>query len=231
MQSSGECLGNDKDDIFDTYCPWDPRANGLFFQNNGFTLPMSKARNFIQDIRRLVKLKPTSLCGVDMYSGILMRYVKASSAYLGKEEDGIDFDITYYKSKEAFGPRIFEDILDEIEQIAIFKYGGLPHWGKNRNVAFVDVINKFKHGEEFLRVKEKYDPLSLFSSEWTDQVLGFKGLSPIIKQEGCAREGLCICSKAKDIDYCGSGYSCDDGLVYSKAKVCREREGKLITDI
>ncbi|KAI4355300.1 hypothetical protein L6164_004088 [Bauhinia variegata] len=89
-------------------------------------------------------------------------------------------------------PRLYEDILEEIEQIGIFKYGGLPHWGKNRNLAFDGVINKYKNAGKFLKVKQVYDSQGLFSSEWTDQILGLQHGVTVAK-EGCAFEGLCIC--------------------------------------
>ncbi|KAH9617812.1 hypothetical protein KSS87_011485 [Heliosperma pusillum] len=214
IQASAGCLDGSKSG----YCGWDPRIRGEYFYNNGYAIPLSKVKSFIQDIQKLVDEKPTSLCSLEMYGGILVRYVKKSSAYLGKDEDGIDFDITYYRPREYLGPRLDGDVLDEIEQIAIFKYNALPHWGKNRNVAFQGVINKYKGGNKFLEVKKKYDPLGLFSSEWTDQILGLKG-GVTIKKVGCGREGLCICTDDTD---CGPGYSCQTGRVYTMAKVCRK---------
>ncbi|KAL3502071.1 hypothetical protein ACH5RR_036520 [Cinchona calisaya] len=217
LQSSGSCL-NGIEDALITVCPWDPRVNGLFFHQTAFTIGFSEVKNFIEDVKNLVNLVPQALCGIDIYNGILMRYVTASSAYLGKQEGAIDFDITYYKSKDPNKPRLYEDILEEIEQMAMFKYGGLPHWGKNRNVAFIGVINKYGNANEFLRVKEIYDPDGLFSSEWTDQILGLKDGISIFKK-GCALEGLCICSE--DI-HCAPemGYFCRPGRIYKDARVC-----------
>ncbi|KAK9664844.1 hypothetical protein RND81_14G073000 [Saponaria officinalis] len=214
IQASGGCL--DENQL--GYCAWDPRIKGRFYYSNGFTIPLTKVNGFIHDIKQLVNLYPTSLCGFEMYYGIVMRYVKASPAYLGKDEDGIDFDITYYRSRAPLGPRLFGDIIDEIEQMAIFKYDAIPHWGKNRNVAFIDAIKKYKDGQKFMEVRKRYDPLGLFSNKWTDQILGLNG-DVIVKAVGCGREGLCICTDDSD---CGPGYECQGGRVYKMARVCRK---------
>lgn len=179
---------------------------------------LSDAKSFLADLKKLFGLIPESACVFESFGGFAMRYVKASSAYLGKQEDSIEFDMVYSRSRDPKAPRIHQDILEEVEQMAIFKYGGLPHWGKNRNVAFEGVIRKYKKGEEFLRVKEKYDPMSLFSSQWTDQVLGLEG-GVTIRGEGCALEGMCVCSEDS---HCApeKGYFCRPGKVYKEARVC-----------
>ncbi|KAI3719262.1 hypothetical protein L6452_20157 [Arctium lappa] len=145
-------------------------------------------------------LQINGACGLtndDLYNNILMRYVTGSTAYLGKQEDSLDFDITYYRSKDQKIPRHYEDVLEDIEQMTVFKYGGLPHLRNNQNMAFEGLIKNYKKARTFMEVKEKFDPIGLFSSEWKDQVLGQKGGVSIAK-EGCALEGLCVCSE--DID-------------------------------
>ncbi|XP_020213316.1 probable L-gulonolactone oxidase 4 isoform X2 [Cajanus cajan] len=217
LQASGSCLDVDMNAKI-TSCPWDFRVKGEFFHQTAFSIGLSVVKNFIEDVQKLVELEPKGFCGIEIYNGILMRYVKASSAYLGKQEDAIDFDITYYRSKDPMTPRLNEDIIEEIEQLGIFKYGGLPHWGKNRNVAFEGVMNKYKNAGKFLKVKDEYDSQGLFSSEWTDQVLGLKeGVT--ISKDGCALEGLCICSQD---NHCApsKGYFCRPGKVYKEAKIC-----------
>lgn len=93
-------------------------------------------------------MESTSLCSIELYLGILMRYVKSSSEYLGKGGDGINFDIAYYKPRDALGNWL-NDIIDEIEQITIFKYDGVRHWGANHSIPFEDVTNKFEDGENY----------------------------------------------------------------------------------
>lgn len=217
MQASGTCLDSLNDGLI-TACPWDSRIKGEFFHQTAFSIPLSVVKNFIEDVQKLVELEPKSLCGLETANGILMRYVTASSAYLGKSEDAVDFDITYYRSKDPLAPRLFQDILEEIEQIGLFKYGGLPHWGKNRNLAFLGAIKKYHNADKFLKVKEEYDPQGLFSSLWTDQMLGLKEGVTTFK-DGCALEGMCICSQDS---HCApkKGYFCRPGRIYTEARVC-----------
>ncbi|KAI9093942.1 hypothetical protein K1719_026940 [Acacia pycnantha] len=219
MQSSGTCLSNHLEDGKFTACAWDPELAHQIFYQTAYSISLSKVSSFIEDVKKLIELEPQALCGLEYNGGIIMRYVKASSAYLGKTEDAIDFDVTYFRSRDPLTPRLFEDFLEEIEQMALFKYGGLPHWGKNRNIAFIEVIKKYPNADKFLSVKNKYDPQGIFSNEWTDQVLGLKEEGVTIVKDGCALEGLCICSEDR---HCSpsKNYFCRPGKVYKEARVC-----------
>nr|GMD81733.1 probable L-gulonolactone oxidase 6 [Ipomoea batatas] len=219
-----EAVGNglknndSKEDDLKTVCPWDPRVKGSFFHQTTFSISLSKVKGFIEDVQKLANLEPKAMCVLGLYGGVVMRYMTASSAYLGKQDNSMEFDFIYYRSKDPLAPRLYQDVLEEIEQLGIFKYGALPHWGKNRNVGFLGAINKYAKYREFLKVKKKYDPTGLFSSDWSDQILGLKdGLT--ITKEGCASEGLCICSEDS---HCApsKGYFCQPGKVYKKARVC-----------
>ena len=191
---------------------WDPRNRGSFHHWLGFSIALSKAPQYIAEVQQLRDLDPCAFSGLDANLGVLLRYVRASTAYLGKSEDSLDFDITYY------GSSTHADVVDEMEQLALSKYGAVPHWGKNRNRAFNGAIAKYPKAGEFLKVKARYDPDGIFSSEWSDQVLGIDG-SPTIVGKGCAMEGLCVCSHDS---HCApdKGYSCQPGKVFGEARVC-----------
>nr|BAJ92688.1 predicted protein [Hordeum vulgare subsp. vulgare] len=223
MQASGGCVdGKERNNnnllLLSSSCPWDPRVRSLFFYNSGFSVALSKAPALVADMQRLRDLNPRAMCSLDAKMGVLIRYVGASSAYLGKTEDSVEFDFTYYRSHVHGRPRAHSDVIDELEQMALRKYGAVPHWGKNRNFAFHGAAGKHAKASEFLRVKERYDPDGIFSSEWSDQVLGVDG-SPNMAHKGCAIDGLCVCSHDS---HCApeQGYFCRPGKVYTEARVC-----------
>uniref|UniRef100_A0A0D9W3U6 L-gulonolactone oxidase n=1 Tax=Leersia perrieri TaxID=77586 RepID=A0A0D9W3U6_9ORYZ len=222
IQSSASCMGtlheNSRSHLLSSSCMWNARLRTHAFYNSGYSIALSCAPAFVADVARLRDAVPAAFCQIDSKMGLLMRYVKASSAYLGKAEDSVDFDVTYYRSYTRGMPRAHADVYDEIEQMALRKYGGLPHWGKNRNFAFDGVVDKYPNVGDFIKVKDRFDPDGFFSSEWSDQVLGIRG-SPVIFGDGCAMEGLCVCS---DDSHCApeKGYFCRPGKVFTEARVC-----------
>ncbi|CAL9766616.1 unnamed protein product [Musa acuminata subsp. burmannicoides] len=221
MQSAGSCLRSAEDKLL-TACGWDPRFAGLFYHQSAISIPFTTIADFIADVKKLRDAHPNALCGTELYLGFFMRFVRSSTAYLGKTDDVVDIDITYYRSKDPKRPRLYEDVIEEIEQLALFKYNGLPHWGKNRNVGFLNIKNKLGAKlDKFVSAMQKYDSNGLFSSDWTDAVLGLRGKEVVVQGNGCALEGLCICSTD---DHCApkQGYYCRPGEVYEQARVCRK---------
>ncbi|GJN09993.1 hypothetical protein PR202_ga28051 [Eleusine coracana subsp. coracana] len=155
---------------------------------------------------RLWELNPAGvLCGVEMYGGVMMRFVRGSSALLRKPEGSVDFDLSYYRRRWHCAAT-----------------SGSRTRGKNRNVTFEGATAKYggsAWAEEFERVRRAYDPEGLFTNEWSNQVLGIgEGVSVV--RDGCALEGPCMCS----VDtHCAPdrGYLCRPGRVYEEARVCR----------
>ncbi|OAE28974.1 hypothetical protein AXG93_3036s1010 [Marchantia polymorpha subsp. ruderalis] len=210
-------------------CTWDRRINGTQAFDMDLHIPFRHIGDFIRDVKELVALRPTSLCGAELYNGILMRYMKRSvGAHLGVTEDGVAMDIVSYRSRDPKVPTLNGDTYDEIEQMALFKYKARAHLGKNRPVGFIDSHKRFRNLNKFLEVKNRYDPLGHFSNEWTDKVLNIGGANGRIQtlRPFCALEGLCICSE--DI-HCNpeAFYFCRSGLVFKKARVCRFEKPEL----
>ncbi|KAI4316129.1 hypothetical protein L6164_024138 [Bauhinia variegata] len=214
MQTSGSCLYSTR---IDTACAWDPRIKGLFFYESTAIFPASKFGDFIRYVKKLRDLNPENFCGIDIYNGFLIRFIKASDAYLGQSEDSVVVDFNYYRADDPTTPRLNQDVWEEVEQLAFFKYGAKPHWAKNRNSAFLGVQNKYPKFNQFLAAKKQMDPQGLFSSKWSEEILYEMEAE---KADGCALEGMCICSEDR---HCSpqKGYLCKQGLVYQEARVCR----------
>ncbi|KAI3951405.1 hypothetical protein MKW92_022996 [Papaver armeniacum] len=186
-------------------------------QTSGSCLYSAASNTLSTYVKKLRDLKPEHFCGVDIYNGFLIRFIKASDAYLGQPEDSVVVDFNYYRANEASTPRLNQDIWEEVEQIAFFKYGAKPHWAKNRNLAFLGVQQKYPNFCKFLAAKKQLDPDNMFSSYWSDKIIFGNETE---KAEGCAMEGMCICSEDKHCNP-SKGYFCKPGVVYNQAKVCR----------
>jgi FAD-dependent oxidoreductase len=221
MQTSGSCARSSAADLLSA-CGWDPRFHwfhGLFFyESTAIFSPPARFRDFILDVKRLRDLAGAdSLCGVDVYNGLLVRFVKASAAHLGQPEDSVVVDFNYYRASDPAAPRLSEDVWEEVEQLAFVKHGARPHWAKNRLVAFAGVRGKYPRWAQFAAAKRQLDPRGLFDSPWSDEVVG--GVE-VDKGDGCALDGRCVCSEDM---HCSprQGYYCRPGLVFTDARVCR----------
>ncbi|XP_027177196.1 probable truncated L-gulonolactone oxidase 7, mitochondrial [Coffea eugenioides] len=100
---------------------------GLYYLDTAISISWSKIKDIIENVKKFVALQPEAFCGLDLYNGIHVRHITISTAYLGKDEDVIEFDKLYYRSKDPMPPSIYQDILEEIDQIALFKCARLPH--------------------------------------------------------------------------------------------------------
>lgn len=223
IQTSGSCLYSShvRQDLT---CAWDPTIKGLSFYESTAIFSTTNFGDFVRDVKKLRDLiSPQKLCGIDIYNGFLVRYIKASDAYLGQSEDSIVVDFNYFRADDPKTPRLNQDVLEEIEQMAFFKYGAKPHWAKNRNLAFLGVPKKYPNWSKFIDAKKQLDPQGMFSSEWSDEILYGKEIK---REDGCALEGLCICS---DDRHCSpsKGYVCKPGFLYYEARVCRFSQGEV----
>lgn len=222
IQMGGGC--QNANDSSGTYCNWDRRIKGRSYFETATYIPLRHLRSFVKDVKSFREKVPGSLCNVDVYSGFLMRFVpKSQLTYLGALEDSAEVNFDYYRAYEAESPKLDEDVVEEIEQISLFKYKAKPHWGKNRNLAFDGVAKTYPDIRKFLKVMRKYDPEGLFSSEWSDAILGINGKGApgaSTYKPYCALEGLCVCSKD---EHCApeKKYFCRPGRIFSKARVCR----------
>lgn len=216
MQTSGSCVHSPASDLLRA-CAWDPRFKGLFFYESTAVFAPARFRDFILDVKRLRDLNPDNFCGVDIYNGLLIRFVKRSEAYLGQPEDSVVVDFNYYRASDPSSARLNQDVWEEVEQLAFVKHAARPHWAKNRLVAFLGVQGKYPVWGKFAAAKVQLDPRGLFDSPWSDEVLGGKELG---KGDGCALDGRCVCMEDR---HCSpsQGYYCRPGLVYTEARVCR----------
>ncbi|CAN1238955.1 L-gulonolactone oxidase 3 [Linum grandiflorum] len=219
MQTSGSCLYSPSYRI-DESCAWDPTIKGLLFYESTAIFPAAKFADFIRDVKKLRDLKPENFCGVDIYNGFLIRFIKGSKAYLGQSEDSVVVDFNYYRADDGETPRLNEDVWEEVEQIAFVKYGAKPHWAKNRNVAFGGVQAKYPNFGKFLAAKGQLDPGNLFSSGWSEKMMAGEAAADGKKAAGCGLEGGCVCSMDSDCSP-EKGYECEEGVVYKEARVCR----------
>ncbi|CAI5512779.1 unnamed protein product [Closterium sp. Naga37s-1] len=220
FQTSSGCEDAGRTPLGRQVCPWDPRINGIRFYETTFLIPLTKLKEFILTIKELAVARRLGFCGLANYGGIFFRFIKGSDTLLSTTEDSVMVDIQYYRSDDPSLPRTSQDVTDEYEQIIGKMFNGKPHWGKNKDVSFIDVPSKYPNLPRFLKVRENFDPRGLFLNEWAKRVLGLSQQPVQVYGDQCAMRGLCHC--AADV-HCNPalGSYCRRGLIYTDATVCK----------
>ncbi|MCO5610835.1 hypothetical protein L7F22_065077 [Adiantum nelumboides] len=205
---------------------WNPLIKGFLFFHTSVSIPVSKFTDALIDVKRLQDIFPQAMCNLAFLGGVLLRFLTTSKAYLGEPPNAVVFEMMYYRSRKPSTPRFHQDPFEEIEQILVFKYGGKPHCGKNRDLVFEAMDKRTVALENFVEARQRFDPQGLFSNDWTDAILGIKSSRDVQTfQDYCALEGLC---RSKEDSHChpAKGVMCRPGHVYKKARVCRfEKQG------
>ncbi|CAI5473213.1 unnamed protein product [Closterium sp. Yama58-4] len=220
IQSSSGCEFAPDYPIGRQTCAWDPRISGIKFFETTHVIPLRRLKEFILTIKRIRDMRQNAFCGVGLYGGIFFRFIRGSTTLLGNSEDAAMVDIQYYRNTNVSHPRTNGDITDEFEQIQGRLFDALPHWGKNRDVAFDNILHKVPGAARFLRVRQQFDPRGLFLNEWAMRVFRLSRTPVQIYRPLCALEGVCHCT---DDSHCNpaAGAFCAKGLVFTNATVCR----------
>ncbi|XP_057845590.2 L-gulonolactone oxidase 2 [Cryptomeria japonica] len=193
-----------------TVCKWDRRLHTNVVFDVELRVSMFHLHEAIEDIKKIRDLSRSSLCDRSYFSvsGIFMRSVKKSGAYLGPAEDQVTLEVQTYRPRKAGIPKWNEDVFQEIQQMVIEKHRGVLHWGKSGGHLFDGVAKRAVNLEKFLEVKDRFDPSGVFSNDWTDGLFGIGGRRVEEFRDGCALDKMCKCREDK---HCApeKGYFCE----------------------
>ena len=134
-------------------CPWDL---GLNSRTQELAIPVSKIKDWMQDVRSIIAAKKACFPVL----GIYMRFAKKSEAWLASSygEDVMMFEIHVPKETNPGRYEQGTEVYDEIQQLTAIKYNGRPHWAKNSNPIFKSVLERYPAAGEFVTLKNELDP-------------------------------------------------------------------------
>ena len=175
----------------------------------------------MKDIRQILAKKPACF----PLNGVYMRFVPESKSLIGMNSGrktaflGIEFALNGDK------PPLNYDVLQEIEQLLLFKYRGRPHWGKNTIPLFLDINRNYdkERWQSFLSAKKRFDPDGVFVNAFWRRIVSQSGdsIRNDLLVDGCVAKGLCYCREDRHCNK-DEGERCLEGRFFNQAKTCRK---------
>lgn len=193
-------------------CVWE--AAPIMLQE--ISIPMTELVNAIKDIRSVLASNPKTCFPLN---GIYFRFVKASPSYIGMAsgQDSVFLGIEHTLNDRGNSTPKNYFVIQEIEQMLLQKYNGRAHWGKNSVALFESAKAKYPKWNDFVNVKQNFDPDNIFTNPFWQRVSEEIDLSGY-QYPGCAIDGTCYCSSNA---HCELGKQCVSGSFYTQANVCR----------
>ncbi len=192
-------------------CP----LGSLPYQLEEIAIATKDLNAFIVDAKSLLELDPTCL----PLNGIYFRFGKPTRGALSmaSARETVYVGIEYLRNPLGNQFPQGYDVIQELEQILIKKYGGRPHPGKNTLPMFDGVREAYPRLAEFEAFRGEFDPDNRFENGSYRRLRD--GLEVARKDFGCVVKDGCYCKVDTD---CPKGLKCVAGLVESEARVCRK---------
>ncbi|QNG18111.1 FAD-binding protein [Rhodococcus triatomae] len=132
------------------------------FREMEYAVPVATLPDVLTEIDRWIEGS-----GFRVAFPIEVRFAAADDVWLSTANDRE----TAYVAVHQFHRRDHRDYFDAVERIAR-GVDGRPHWGKMHSRTYADLRPTYTHLDEFVAVRDKYDPTRVFDNGYLRRILG-----------------------------------------------------------
>ncbi len=132
------------------------------FTEMEYAVPRTSAREAVEEVLAIAN-RPE----LEVAFPIEVRFVASDDAMLSPSFERETAYIAVHQDRKSNWETYFTAVA-----AALAKYGGRPHWGKRHFLGAGDLRPLYPRFDDFLAVRDRFDPQGLFANEYTDRVLG-----------------------------------------------------------
>lgn len=132
------------------------------FTEMEYAVPRERVREAVRDV-----LEIAGRPDLRVAFPIEVRFVASDDALLSPSHERESAYIAVHQDRKADWATYFSAVA-----AAMAKYGGRPHWGKRHFLGADELRPLYPRFDDFVAVRDRFDPQGLFANEYTDRVLG-----------------------------------------------------------